>query len=83
MFENNAWYDKLPDENLEVYEPHLRLFFELMHERQLIWKRRFIDKKKDLGQKIRFLKKVSLQMCIVNLIEIVNGRLKIFFLTIS
>ena len=45
MFENNAWYDKLPDENLEVYEPHLRLFFELMHERQLIWKRRFIDKK--------------------------------------
>ena len=45
MFENNAWYDKLPDENLEVYEPHLRLFFESMHERQLIWKRRFIDKK--------------------------------------
>ena len=45
MFENAAWYDKLPDENLEVYEPYLRLFFETMYERQLIWKRRFIDKK--------------------------------------
>lgn len=45
MFENAAWHDKLPDENLEVYEPHLRLFFETMYERQMIWKRRFIDKK--------------------------------------
>ena len=44
MFENCSWYDKLPDESLSVYEPHLRLFFETMHERQLIWKRRFIDK---------------------------------------
>lgn len=83
MFENNAWYDKLPDENLEVYEPHLRLFFELMHERQLIWKRRFIDKKERPWTENKIFKKVSLQMCIVNSIEIVNGRLKIFFLTIS
>lgn len=45
MFETAAWHDKLPDENLEVYEPHLRLFFETMYERQMIWKRRFIDKK--------------------------------------
>lgn len=45
MFENSSWYDKLPDESLSVYEPNLRLFFEVMHERQLIWKRRFIDKK--------------------------------------
>ena len=44
MFENSSWYDKLPDESLNVYEPNLRLFFEVMHERQLIWKRRFIDK---------------------------------------
>lgn len=45
MFENSAWYSKLPDESLEVYEPHLRLFFETMYERQMIWKRRFIDRK--------------------------------------
>ena len=56
MFENNAWYDKLPDENLEVYEPHLRLFFELMHERQLIWKRRFIDKKERKSIPYDFIK---------------------------
>lgn len=45
MFENYSWRDKLPDEKLELYEPHLKLFFETMYERQLIWKRRFIDKK--------------------------------------
>lgn len=45
MFEQAAWYNDLPSENLEVYEPNLRLFFETMHERQLIWKRRFLDKK--------------------------------------
>lgn len=45
MFEHAAWYDKLPDESLSLFEPHLRLFFETMYERQLIWKRRFIDKK--------------------------------------
>lgn len=46
MFENASWYDKLPDENLEVYEPHLRLFFETMFERQTIWYKRFIKKQK-------------------------------------
>lgn len=45
MFEHAAWYDKLPDESLSLFEPHLRLFFETMYERHLIWKRRFIDKK--------------------------------------
>lgn len=45
MFEHAAWYDKLPDESLSLFEPNLRLFFETMYERQLIWKRRFIDKK--------------------------------------
>ena len=45
MFENASWHDKLPDENLEVYEPHLRLFFETMYERMLICKRRFIDQR--------------------------------------
>ena len=45
MFENYAWFQDLPDENLEVYEPNLKLFFEVMLERQLIWKRRFIEKK--------------------------------------
>ena len=45
MFDWTTWKDKLPDEKLEVYQPHLRLFFETMYERQMIWKRRFIDKK--------------------------------------
>ena len=45
MFENYSWHDKLPDERLEVYEPHVRLFFETMYERQMIWKRRFIEKR--------------------------------------
>lgn len=44
MFEQNSWYQDLPDENLPVYEPNLQLFFETMYERQLIWKRRFLDK---------------------------------------
>lgn len=45
MFEYLSWYDKMPDESLRIYEPNLRLFFETMYERQMIWKRRFIDKK--------------------------------------
>ena len=45
MFENYSWHKDLPNEELEVYEPHLKLFFETMYERQLIWKRRFLDKK--------------------------------------
>ena len=45
MFEQSSWYDKLPAEKLDVYEPHLQLFFETMYERMLIWKRRFIDQK--------------------------------------
>lgn len=45
MFENYAWFQDLPDKNLEVYEPNLKLFFEVMYERQMIWKRRFIEKK--------------------------------------
>lgn len=44
LFEKNSWFNKLPDENLEVYEPHLRLFFETMYERQMIWYKRFIKK---------------------------------------
>ena len=45
MYENEKWYNKLPSEELDIYEPNLRLFFETMYERQMIWKRRFIDKK--------------------------------------
>lgn len=45
MYENYSWYDKFPDKSIDVYEPYLRLFFELMHERMLIWKRRFVEKK--------------------------------------
>lgn len=56
MFEACSWYDKLPDESLEVYEPYLRLFFETMYERQMIWKRRFIDKKDRPWTEDKFLR---------------------------
>ena len=42
MFENYKWSDKLPNENLSVYKPNLKLFFETMFERQKIWEKRFI-----------------------------------------
>lgn len=45
MFENYSWHKDLPNEDLEVYEPHLKLFFETMYERQMIWKRRFLENK--------------------------------------
>ena len=45
MFENYSWHKDLPSEDLEVYEPHLKLFFETMYERQMIWKRRFLENK--------------------------------------
>ena len=45
MFENNAWFKDLPNQNLEICDENLNLFFETMYERQMIWKRRFIDKK--------------------------------------
>lgn len=43
MFERMKWYDELPDPSINVYIPYLNLFFETMYERQMIWKRRFID----------------------------------------
>lgn len=43
MFKNYPWYNDLPNENLEVCEPNLKLFFETMYERQMIWKRRFLQ----------------------------------------
>jgi len=43
MFEKSAWYGKLPDESLDVCKNNLHLFFETMYERQMIWKRRFLD----------------------------------------
>lgn len=43
MFEHNSWYDKLPSTHLVRYEPYQRLFFETMYERQVIWRRRFVD----------------------------------------
>ena len=59
MFEHAACYDKLPDESLSLFEPHLRLFFETMYERQLIWKRRFIDKREERGTINRIYKAES------------------------
>jgi hypothetical protein len=45
MFERQSFFELLPDVSLEVQQENLNLFFETMKERQLIWKRRFIDKK--------------------------------------
>ena len=44
MFQSKKWHDKLPDVNEELNEEYLHLFFETLYERQLIWKKRFIDK---------------------------------------
>lgn len=40
-----SFADFLPDDTIDVHQEHKRLFFWLMHERMVIWKRRFIDKK--------------------------------------
>ena len=46
IFEKDeAWYSMLPDANLDICKKNLKLFFDIMYERQMIWKRRFIDKK--------------------------------------
>lgn len=45
MYEDNSWYDKLPNETLEVCEENYNLFFEVMRERMLIWQRRFLEKR--------------------------------------
>lgn len=45
MFDNYTWSDKLPDKNLEVFDENLMLFFATMMERQMIWHKRFIEKK--------------------------------------
>lgn len=46
LFKDYSWFKQLPDEHLEVYEPYLRLFFETLYERQMIWYKRFIKKQK-------------------------------------
>lgn len=45
MFEWATWHDKLPDEHEEVCQRNLQLFFRTMYERQMIWKRRFMEHK--------------------------------------
>jgi len=44
MFEKHSWYHLLPDENLDICTENYEMFFRTMYERQMIWKRRFIDK---------------------------------------
>lgn len=44
-FENESWSQHLPDKSLAVCQDNLNEFYQTMLERQLIWKRRFIDKK--------------------------------------
>ena len=45
MFANQSFYKQLPPDTVDVHEENKYLFFELMHERMAIWKRRFVDKK--------------------------------------
>ena len=45
MFEREKWYSKLPSDFFKVWEPNLDLFFRTMYERQMIWKRRFLEGK--------------------------------------
>lgn len=45
MGSKKTWKQKLPDQKLTVYEPYFTEFFDVMLERMLIWKRRFIDEK--------------------------------------
>ena len=45
MFANWSFYKQLPPDTMDVHEGNKHLFFELMHERMAIWKRRFVDKK--------------------------------------
>lgn len=44
LADDHEYYKHLPDRNLSVSEENLQAFFETMYERQMIWKRRFIDK---------------------------------------
>ena len=44
LADNHEYFKFLPDRELSVSEDNLQVFFETMYERQMIWKRRFIDK---------------------------------------
>ena len=43
MGSKKTWKRKLPNENEVVCEKNFNEFFDVMLERMLIWKRRFID----------------------------------------
>lgn len=45
MFKQCSWYKDLPNESLRECPQNIWLFYETMYERQMIWKRRFIDKR--------------------------------------
>jgi len=44
LADDHEYFKFLPSRELEVSEENLQRFFETMYERQMIWKRRFIDK---------------------------------------
>lgn len=44
-YENESWSIHLPNQTLNIEQSNYNEFFETMLERQLVWKRRFIDKK--------------------------------------
>jgi hypothetical protein len=52
---HKPWYSLMPDENLEICEENLKLFFKTMFERQEVWHNRFILKKERPWTKDKFL----------------------------
>lgn len=43
MFENSSFADFLPPDNISISPENFELFFRTLYERQMIWKRRFMD----------------------------------------
>lgn len=56
-FDFYNWKTKLPSESLDICEENFKLFFKTMFERQMIWKKRFIDKQERPWSEDEFLSK--------------------------
>lgn len=55
-YESKNWFDKLPPEDKEIDKVNFKLFYDLMIERQNIWYKRFILKKKSPWTKNKILR---------------------------
>lgn len=80
-FDHYPWGDKLPDATLDVSEEHYHEFFRTMFERQMIWKRRFLDQKPRPWTDDPIYAITNSPMYIVNWITIHSGRYAISYWT--